>query len=54
MAIVIDELVAAVEAEPSPAQSAGATARPPEGHPGDTLLELLTLTREREARLAID
>lgn len=54
MAIVIDELVAEVQPEPNPAQTGGAEPRPPEGKPGETLLDLLSVTREREARLAID
>ena len=54
MPIVIDELVAEVQPEPNLAQTAGAEPRPPEGRPGETLLDLLTVTREREARLAID
>ena len=52
MAIVIDELVAEVQSEPG--QIGASEARPPEGRPGETLLDLLTLTREREARLAVD
>lgn len=54
MPVIIDELVAEVQPEPNPAQSASAAPRPPEGQPGETLLDLLTVTREREARLAID
>jgi len=54
MPIVIDELVAEVQPEPNPAQTGGSEPRPPEGRPGETLLDLLTVTREREARLAID
>jgi hypothetical protein len=54
MPIVINELVAEVQPEPNPAQTAGTEPRPPDGRPGETLLDLLTVTREREARLAID
>jgi hypothetical protein len=54
MPIVIDELVAEVQPEPDPARSAGAEPLPPEGKMGDTLRDALAVTREREARLAID
>ncbi len=54
MPLIIDELVAEVQAEPNPAQASATEARPPAGPPGDTLLDLLALVREREARLAID
>ena len=54
MPLIIDELVAEVQPEPSPAQNAGADIRPPQGQPGETLFDLLAIAREREARLAID
>ena len=54
MPLIIDELVAEVQAESKPAQTPATEARPPAGPPGDTLLDLLALAREREARLAID
>jgi hypothetical protein len=54
MTILIDEIVAEVRPDPNPAQTAGAEPRPPEGKPGQTLLDLLSVSREREARLAID
>lgn len=54
MPTIIDELLAEIQPEPSPAQGAGADARPPEGQPGETLLDLLAITREREARLVVD
>lgn len=54
MPVIIDELVAEVQPETNPAQTAGTEPRPPEGRPGETLLDLLTVTRERETRLAID
>lgn len=53
MPIVIDEFEVQVQPEPDPAQGAG-DARPPEGRPGESLLDLLALAQEREARLAID
>ena len=38
MPLIIDELVAEVQAEPNPAQASATEARPPAGPPGDTLL----------------
>ncbi|WP_157659126.1 hypothetical protein [Thauera butanivorans] len=54
MPVIIDELLAEIQPEPSPAQGTGADARPPEGQPGETLFDLLAIAREREARLVID
>ncbi|HJV27959.1 MAG TPA: hypothetical protein VJ673_19925 [Aromatoleum sp.] len=54
MPIVIDELVAEVRPDPEPASSAGAEPLPPEGKAAEALRDALAVTREREARLAID
>lgn len=54
MPVIIDEFLAEVQTEPAPAPPGETAVRPPEGAPGETLLDLLALAREREARLAVD
>jgi hypothetical protein len=54
MAVIIDEFVADVQPEPTPNHPDDAA--PPSAAPSgaEALIELLALSREREARLAID
>lgn len=54
MAVIIDELVADIRPDPDPVPGSGATARPAEGPPGETLWDLLSIAREREARRVVD